>query len=94
MRQACSLAAQADFQLFETTEERIQYVYQQLFQRDPTTTEIELAARYLDAEELAASSLQKRSTTNPGAKAGLRPLSPWERFVHVLLMSDELIFVD
>ncbi len=94
MQQACSLAARADFQLFETKEERIQYVYQQLFQRDPNAAEIELAGRFLDAEELAESSPQKRSTTNPGAKVGMRPLSPWERFVHVLLMSDELMFVD
>ncbi len=94
MQQACSLAARADFQLFETKEERIQYVYQQLFQRDPHAAEIELASRFLDAEELAESSPQKRSTTNPGAKVGMRPLSPWERLVHVLLMSDELMFVD
>ena len=94
MQQACSLAARADFQLFETTEQRIQYVYQQLVQRDPDAAEIELAGRFLAAEELAESSPQKRSTTNPGAKGGMRPLSPWERFVHVLLMSDELMFVD
>jgi len=91
MQQACSLAARADFQLFETTEERIQYVYHQLFQRDPSAAEIELANRFLDAEELATSLPQQRSTTNPGAKGGLRALSPWERFVHVLLMSDELL---
>ena len=35
MQQACSLAARADFQLFETTRERIQYVYQQLFHAIP-----------------------------------------------------------
>ncbi|MEI8017512.1 MAG: PSD1 and planctomycete cytochrome C domain-containing protein [Schlesneria sp.] len=94
MQQACSLAARADFQLFETTEERIQYVYQQLFQRGPTAAEIELAGRFLDAEEMAESSPQKRSATKAGAKVGMRSLSPWERFVHVLLISDELMFVD
>ena len=94
MQQACSLAARADFQLFETTEERTQYVYQQLFQRDASAAEIELADRFLATEERAASSTQKPFTTNPGSQAGLRPLSPWERFVHVLLMSDELMFVD
>ena len=41
MQQACSLAARVDFQLFETTRERIQYIYQQLFQHDPTPAEFE-----------------------------------------------------
>ena len=77
----------------ETTRERIQYVYQQLFQRDPTPAEIDLANRFLAAEESAVSQ-QENSTTNPAALGRLRPLQPWERFVHVLLMSDELMFVD
>jgi hypothetical protein len=94
LQQACSLAARADFQLFETTEQRIQYVYHQLFQRDPTVAEIELGTRFLATEELAVSSQQENSTINPGAGGSWRPLRPWERFVHVLLMSDELMFVD
>ena len=93
MQQACSLAASADFQLFETTRERIQYVYQQLFQRDPTPAEIELANRFLAAEESDVSRLEN-STTTPRTRGWLRPLQPWERFAQVLLMSDELMFVD
>ena len=93
MQQACSLAARADFQLFETTRERIQYVYQQLFQRDPTPSEIDLANQFFASEESAVSR-QENSTTNPAALGRLRPLQTWERFVHVLLMSDELMFVD
>jgi hypothetical protein len=93
MQQACSLAARADFQLFETTRERIQYIYQQLFQRNLTAAEIERANRFLVAEESIASQ-QEDSLTNPATGGRLRALSPWERFVHVLLMSDELMFVD
>ena len=94
MQQACSLAARADFQLFDSTLQRIQYVYQQLFQRDPTADEIELACRFLAAEELVGSARAEDSTTDPGASGSLRPLRPWEQIVHVLLMSDELMFVD
>ena len=86
MQQACSLAARADFQLFDSTAKRVQYVYQQLLQRNPTAAEIELAIRFLAAEELTAS--------DPSTRGSLRPLRPWERFVHVLLMSDEMMFVD
>ncbi|MCG6156347.1 PSD1 and planctomycete cytochrome C domain-containing protein [Rubinisphaera margarita] len=94
MQQACSLAARADFQLLENTEQRIQYVYQQLFQRDPADAEMELATRFLAAEELAA----QQGTEHPASVAvshrSLRPLRPWERLVHVLMMSNELMFVD
>ncbi len=94
MQMACSLAARADFQLFAETSHRVQYVYQQVLQRDPTADEIELAIRFLAAEELAASSPAEQSATDSSARGGLRPLRPWERMVHVLLMSDELMFVD
>ncbi len=93
MQQACSLAARADFQLFETTRERILYVYQQLFQRDPSAAEIELANRFLASEESSIPSPEP-STSNPDTPGPVRPLQPWQRFVHVLLMSDELMFVD
>jgi hypothetical protein len=94
MQQACGLAARADFQLFDSTEQRIQYVYGQLFQRNPTAAEIERASRFLAAEELAASALAENSTTEPGFSGRLRPLRPWEQLVQVLLMSDELMFID
>ena len=94
MQQACSLAARADFQLFEETAQRVQYVYQQILQRDPTAGEINLACRFLTAEESATSSPAEHSATGPGVRGSSRPLRPWERFVHVLLMSDELMFVD
>jgi hypothetical protein len=94
MQQACSLAARADFQLFDSTAQRIQYVYQQLFQRNPTAVEIELASHFLAAEKLAASAQTENSTIGPGSRSGLRPLRPWEQLIQVLLMSDELMFVD
>jgi len=94
MQQACRLAARADFQLFDSTDKRIRFVYQQMFQRNPTAAEIELAGRFLAAEEFAALARTQYSATDPGAQGNLRPLRPWERFVHVLLMSDELMFID
>jgi hypothetical protein len=94
MQQACSLAARADFQLFDSTVQRMQYVYQQIFQRNPTAAEIEVASRFPDAEELAAAASTDNSTTDPGSRGNLRPLRPWEQLTQVLLMSDELMFVD
>jgi hypothetical protein len=94
MQQACSLAARADFQLFDETAKRVQYVYQQVLQRDPTAGEIELAIQFLSAGESAASLPAEDFATDSRPRGGFRPLRPWERFVHVLLMSDELMFID
>ena len=57
-------------------------------QRDPTAEETELAVRFLAAEESSASPAV-RSAFDSVAGGGLRPLRPLERFVHVLLTSDD-----
>lgn len=89
MQQACHLAARADYQLFATVEERIDYVYQHLFQRSPRAEEMDRAVRFLAEEE---ASPEEALASVAGGEA--RPLRAWERFVHVLLMSDELMFLD
>jgi len=94
MQQACSLAARADFQQLDATAKQVQYLYQQVFQRDPTAGEVELASRFMAAELSAAASPAEDSATSSLVPDSLRPLRPWERFAHVLLMSDELMFVD
>ena len=86
MQQACELVARPDFQALDATPKRVQNLYQQLFQRDPTDSEADLATRFLTAEPVE---------TSTGATAnGQRPMTAWERYAHVLLMSDELMFVD
>ncbi len=86
MQQACEIVARPDFQALDNTPKRIQNLYQQLFQRDPTESEAELATQFLAAEPV-------ETPATVGAN-GLRPMTSWERYAHVLLMSDELMFVD
>ncbi len=94
MQQSCSLAARADFQQLDETAKQVQNLYQHVLQRDPTPGEVELAGQFMSAEQSAAASPAENSVTSSLVPDSLRPLRPWERFVHVLLMSDELMFVD
>lgn len=91
MQQACSLAARAEFQSLDATDKRVQYLYQQIFQREPTAAELEMAIRYMSIEQSEVAATAENFTSAPD---NLRSLHPWERFAHVLLMSDELMFVD
>jgi hypothetical protein len=76
MQRAHSLVSNTEFQKLDTPLKRIQYLYQQVYQRDPEPDEIDMAAQYVASTQ------------------GTRAANGWELYAHVLLMSDELLFVD
>jgi hypothetical protein len=84
MQQARSLVSNADFRGLMSDSERIQHLYSRVFQREPRPDEIELAGRFV-----ATSNSPAESSHGENAGSG-----PWELLSHVLLMSDELMFVD
>lgn len=94
MQQACRLVVRAEVPQEEGTQGRIRELYQRIFQRNPTNAELELASRFIANEETALASTEPSSVSNPTIPEMSRPLNPWERLAHVLLMSDELMFVD
>lgn len=103
MQQACQLVDSAEFERLEAPAERVRYLYQCVFQREPSTEEVELALQYVAVENpagenSAAEKSPPASNENlPRRRRGrsqLPQLTPWERYAHVLLMSDELMFVD
>ncbi len=81
MEQAGKMVNRPAFQRLEEAK-RVRYLYQHVYQRDPSAKEIQLALRFLQAEP-----------ASPGPKEQ-RLLTPWERYAQVLLMSNELMFVD
>ena len=73
---------QPAFRRLDDDTKRVRYLYQLVYQRDPRADEIERGLRVLQ-DELAAMDLNAR-----------QPLTPWERYGQVLLMSNELLFID
>jgi hypothetical protein len=86
MEQACKMVDRQPFRRLDDETDRIRYLYQLVYQRDPSADEIGRGRQFLQAE--SASTDVEEQTRAP------QPLTPWERYCQVLLMSNELIFVD
>ncbi len=82
MELACKMINRPPFEQLGDETERIRYLYQLVYQRDPSADEIRRGLRFLRAES-ASTNLEEH-----------QPLTPWERYGQVLLMSNELMFVD
>ena len=86
MEQACKMVSRPHFQRLDDETERIRHLYQLVYQRDPSADEIRRGIQFLQADS-ASTDLEERSREQ-------RPLTPRERYCQVLLMSNELMFVD
>jgi len=86
MEQATMLVNRPAFQRLDDETARIRHLYQLVYQRDPSADEIQLGLRFLQAKS-AGADLKEQTHEQ-------RPLTPWERYGQVLLMSNELMFVD
>lgn len=76
-----------------TLDDRIDQLYQQTLQRAPSDSERSQARAYLQEPEPASPpSPAGAPTPNPGPPQS--PLNAWESLAHVLLVSNELAFVD
>ncbi len=85
MEQACKLVNRPSFLELADDTERVRDLYQRVYQRGPSAKEIERGLRFLEATSAST------GTEEPSQK---QPLTPLERFAQVLLMSNELMFVD
>ncbi len=80
MEQACKMVNRPAFQRLDDETKRVRYLYQLVYQRDPSANEIQRGLRFLQARS-ASTDLKE-------------PLTPWERYGQVLLISNELMFAD
>jgi hypothetical protein len=85
MEQACKLVNDHAFQRLDDGTQQARYLYQRVYQRDPSPEEIQLGLRFLHGTPASAGTEQLIRE---------QPLTPQERYAQVLLMSNELMFVD
>ena len=64
----------SDFQQVESSE-RLPFLYQRFFQREPTEQESEIASNFMSVSEEAN-------------------MDAWQQYAHLLLMTNEFMFVD
>ena len=86
VEQARHLAARHDLQRADGDAERIHLLYRHLFGRKATAAELRKATAFLAD--------QPRVPVGPDFAALPAPLTAWEQYVHVLLLTNEFVFVD
>ncbi len=82
--QARQVMRRADVMSTPDTASRVAQLYELILQREPQPVEVDLAGRFLARHTQEAGEV-------PG---GAVPLTAWERYAQVLLMSNEAFFVD
>lgn len=85
MEQVCQVVNRPSFQRLADDTERVRHFYQRVYQRNPAAEEARRGLRFLEATT---------TETRPEESSRKQPLTPLERFAQVLLMSNELMFVD
>ncbi len=81
VEQARNLVNRSEFQRLDDVESRVKYLYERIFQREPSEVEVKLSMSFIDdspaAENISAESRQQmreeRQKKNNGGKKGQRP---------------------
>jgi hypothetical protein len=97
--QVRNLLKRSDFPSDGSIEERVRFIFATALQRPPTSDEIQLAQRFIEAESQTATENKPVLNGNVGS-VGLRKaqpepksLTPWERYAQVVLLTNEVMFV-
>jgi hypothetical protein len=91
--QVRNLLARPDFPATGHDGEKVRFIFRVVFQRAPRREELELARKFLSDEAGSSNDLaagEKKSSGQPGEG----PLNTWERYTQVVLLTNELIFVN
>ena len=97
--QAKSFVNRPEFKSASTDKDRLRLLYQLAYQREPSHEEISWGLKFIQSPAIAALG-DKDPKSSGGAKStekipGPRQhLTAWQKYAQVILMSDELVFVD
>ncbi len=100
--QVRSLVARKDFPKSAGDEEKVRFVFRNVLQRDPSKSEIDAARAFLNAApeavvetnalvEAVEAGAAKRRTAAPVASG--RPLTSFERYAQVVLLTNEFMYI-
>ncbi len=99
--QVRTILKRPDFPAQAAAPEKVRYLFELILQRRPTSGELEEALGFIQAETLAATQEGQTSVPEPKpaksvSKKGesVSLLSAWERYTQVLLMTNELIYLE
>ena len=105
IEQARRLVALPEFKELRGDEAKVKFLYERVYQRLPTAEEIKLCGEFIsESPKLAAGAastlasdnrrLPPRLARRTEASRGPTPLTAWEKYAHVLLQANELVYVN
>lgn len=94
IEQAQSLVARPDFKAATAEKQRLHLLYQLAFQREPTAEEIQLAHQFTTAAISQPPHPASTNTTSAATPGTRQTLDAWQKYAQVLLLANELVFVD
>jgi len=110
VEQARNLVELSEFEALKTDDERINFLYDRILQRPPSSTELRLSQRFIttspavlekpEAVAAGAAQRQKGQKKGKGAKKttvvqrNREPLTVWAEYAHALFMSNEATFLN
>jgi Protein of unknown function (DUF1553) len=98
--QVKNLLGRNDFPAEGSTQDKVKFFYRTAFQRVPSQQEMDLAMDFIGTNESAEEAAKSTSVPVTGKTppktppTQMQPLSVWERYAQVVLMSNELLFVN
>jgi hypothetical protein len=92
--QVKNLLARSDFPASGTDEEKVRFIFRTVFQRAPKPEELALARQFLSDEAGSASEPAPADGKKSFSPQGARPLNTWERYAQVVLLTNELIYIN
>jgi hypothetical protein len=94
IEQAKHLADRSKNQAGSNTEERIRYMYRVLFQREASTRELKDGSEFLEQIGDVPHQGNEIEKDEEKDEDAMKPLNGWQLYSQVLLLSNELIFID
>jgi hypothetical protein len=97
--QAKSFVSRPEFKSASTDKDRLRLLYEIAYQREPSHEEISWGLKFIQSPAIAAVSDEGTKSSNAGkstekSSAPRQHLTAWQKYAQVILMSDELVFVD
>jgi hypothetical protein len=106
VEQVRGLLSRSDFPAAGSIEDKVRFIFRVVFQRAPRPEELDLAKQFLgdDASGGLVATIASTGKGNEAADAKAakkafasqvsKPLNEWERYAQVVLLTNELIFVN
>jgi hypothetical protein len=82
-----SVYANYEFAKLKTIEDKIKFLFNLFYQRDPSKTDISIAKRFFNIDDIALDNTNMSPNDD-------KIYNKWEQYIQILFMSNELVYIN